>query len=84
MASLPRTGAFFRRTLDCPFTDKGIQAYELKRVHRASGQSAVRRHTRASIVAIVVVVVAVAVVLIATIALQRPLMVVMQPRLVMR
>ena len=56
----------------------------VKRVHRTSGQSAVRRHTRASIVAIVVVVAAVAVVLIATIALQRPLMVVMQPRLVMR
>ena len=58
MASLPRTGAFFRRTLDCPFTDKGIQAYELKRVHRASGQSAVRRHTRARLGDVVVVVVA--------------------------
>lgn len=57
MASLPRTGAFFRRTLDCPFTDKGIQAYELELVHRASGQSAVRRHTRANAVAVVVVVI---------------------------
>ena len=59
MACLPRTGVFFCRTLDCPFTDKGIQAYELELVHRASGQSAVRRHARASVVVVVVVVVVV-------------------------
>ena len=57
MACLPRTGVFFCRTLDFPFTDKEIQAYELELVHRASGQSAVRKHARASIVVVVVVVV---------------------------
>ena len=61
MACLPRTGVFFCRTLDFPFTDKGIQAYELELVHRASGQSAVRRHARAIFVVVVVVVVAVVV-----------------------
>ena len=64
MASLPRTGAFFRRTLDCPFTDKGIQAYELKRVHRASGQSAVRRHTRAITVVVVIIIVIIIIIII--------------------
>ena len=57
MACLPRTGVFFCRTLDFPFTDKEIQAYELELVNRASGQSAVRRHARASLCVVVVVVV---------------------------
>ena len=57
MACLPRTGVFFCHTLDCPFSDKGIQAYGLELVHRASGQSAVRRHARASILYVIVIVV---------------------------
>ena len=49
--------AFFCRALDLPFTDKGIQACRLKGPTAASGQSAVRRHTRAGVVVVVVVVV---------------------------
>ena len=58
------TGSLFWHALDLTFTDKGIQAYRL-RVHRASGQSAVCRHTWAFIIVIIVVVVVVVVVVIA-------------------
>ena len=47
---------FSRRALDLPFTDKGIQAYRLERSTSALGQSAVRRHTRASCIIVVDVV----------------------------
>ena len=54
------TGTFFCHVLDLPFTDKGIQACRLKGSTAASGQSAVRRHTRAlAIVVATVVIVAV-------------------------
>ena len=59
---------FYCLALDVPFTDKGIQACRLKGSTAASGQSAVRRHTRASLglvaVAVVVVVVVVVVVMV--------------------
>ena len=55
-----RTGSlFYCRALDVPFTDKGIQACRLKGSTAASGQSAVRRHTRARGTVVVVVVVVV-------------------------
>ena len=58
-----RTGSlFYCRALDVPFTDKGIQACRLKGSTAASGQSAVRRHTRAVVVVVVVIVVVVVVV----------------------
>lgn len=47
--------ALFRRALDSPCTDKGIHAFRLK-VNRASGQSVVRRHTRARAVTDIIVV----------------------------
>ena len=53
------TGSLFCCALDLPFTDKGIQACRLKGSTAASGQSAVRRHTRA-VSPVVVVAVAVA------------------------
>ena len=61
--SLPRNRKpFIRRALDCvPFTDKDIQACELKGSAEASWQSAVRRHTRAGVVVVGVVVVVIVV-----------------------
>ena len=52
IACLPETGVFYCHTLDCHFTDNGIQAYKLQWFTRASGQSAVRRRTRAIIVTV--------------------------------
>jgi hypothetical protein len=58
LASPPRTGSSFCcHTLDCPFTDKEIQAYGLKGSTAALGQSAVRRHAWADVIVIIVVVV---------------------------
>ena len=58
LASPPRTGSSFCcHTLDCPFTDKEIQAYRLRGSTAALGQSAVRRHARAVVDVVVVVVV---------------------------
>ena len=45
--------ALFCRALDLPFTDKGIQAYRLKRSTSTSGQSVVCRHTRALVLVVV-------------------------------
>ena len=54
--------AFSRHALDLPFTDKGIQACRLKGSTTASGQSEVRRHSRAVSPLIVVVVVVVVII----------------------